>query len=112
MPDRLELEVDVWREIERAARQHALTVLEADEKAPPVLGARIAWVDGIYGRTDALSPIHRVGYPVGDKPYTTCHEAIPAPIRWMILSPALLRTMDLCRFCEVEHQRAGRSHAA
>ncbi len=98
-----------WREIEAAAREHALTVLEIDENTPLVYGAHIAWTTGIYGRTDELSPLHRVGYPIGSKPYTTCHEAIPEPIRWFILSPALLRTMPPCRFCEAEYQRSSRS---
>lgn len=103
---------DEWRAIEREARASALTMLERDENTPLVFGAHIAWVDGMHGRTDDLSAIHRVGYPEKGKPMTTCGLEIPAPIRWFTLSPALLRTMDSCRFCEAEHQRLVRSHDA
>lgn len=101
-----------WREIEREAREVALEGFRKDESTPLVFGAPIAWVDGKYGRTDDLSAIHRVGYPKGNRPQTTCGIEIPAPIRWMTLGPGLLRTMDACRFCESEYQRLVRADAA
>lgn len=103
---------DVWLRIEREAREQALMVLAQDESSPLVFGAYLAWVDCIYGRTDGLSPIHRVGFPIGNKPHTTCHEAIPAPIRWMVLSPALIKSIGPCRFCEAEYQRSEKVNAA
>lgn len=100
-----------WRQIEREAHDHALAVLDAEEKLPLVEGAPIAWVYCRFGRTDDVSHVHRVGQPVNGEPYTACHEAIPDIIRHMILTPALIRAMEPCRFCEAEYTR-GKRHAA
>jgi hypothetical protein len=104
-----------WRTIERDARSMALAALAAEEAVPLELWQPIAWVNVSYGRTDDLSPVHRVGAPVGGNQYTACHEAIPHPIRRMVLNPALIRTMAPCRFCEAEYERGHRTriiHAA
>lgn len=102
-----------WRSIEREARAHALAVLEIEEHTPLVVGDHIAWSTTAYrGVVDGFSPVHRVGVPIGNKPHTTCHEAIPEPIRRMILSPALVSSMEPCRFCEAEFARLARPHAA
>lgn len=108
MTDRLDGPADTfdWRPIEHEARMHALSVLERDESTPLVFGAHIAWVEFVFGRTDALTPVHRVGYPIAGKPYTTCHEGIPGPLHWMVLSPALIESLGPCRFCEAEYQRS------
>lgn len=95
-----------WREIEAAAREQATAVLEARVQTPLEFGEHIAWgIGGFGGTTDALSDLHRVGVPQNDEPYTTCGEAIPHPIHWMTLSPALIRTMPPCRFCQAEYLR-------
>lgn len=108
--DRAEREME-WRAIERDARAVALDVLDAEEKTPLEFGAHVAWVYTMYGRTDDLSHVHRVGKPLGDAPYTACHEAIPEAIKRMILTPALLTSIAPCRLCEAEYQR-GKRHAA
>ena len=94
-----------WRDIEAAAREQALAVLDAREQTPLEYGEHIAWAEQRFGRTDGLSDIHRVGLPKSGDPYTTCGVSIPAPVQWMTLSPALVRTMPRCRFCEAEYFR-------
>lgn len=104
---------DTWRAIEREARTHALAVLDLEKHTPLVVGNHIAWsTTGYRGVSDGFSPVHRVGAPIGNKPHTTCHEAIPDPIRRMILSSALVSSMEPCRFCEAEFARLARPHAA
>lgn len=95
-----------WRDIEQAARHYAADLLDARKQVPLEYGEHIAWgVVGFGGTTADLSPVHRVGVPQNGEPYTTCGEAIPDPIWWMTLSPALIRTMPTCRFCQAEYLR-------
>lgn len=103
----------IWRRIEREASAQAALRIQADENTPLVFGDYIAWVHcAQHALTDALSSVHRVGYPIKDDPYTTCGEAIPAPARWFTLSPRLVQTMPPCRFCEAEYARCQRENAA
>jgi len=104
-----------WHAIEREAKREAAARVDTLAETPLEFGAFIAWATTAYkGVTDGFSPLHRVGVPQGNQPYTSCHEVIPEPVRWLTLSPALTRTMDACRFCESEYHRAieGQAHAA
>jgi hypothetical protein len=101
-----------WLEIEREAHAQAVAELETREGTPLVFGHHIAWVDCRFGRTDGLSAVHRVGFPNGHYAFTGCGEVIPDPVRWMVLCPALIRTLSSCRFCEAEMVRAARENAA
>lgn len=88
-----------WREIEREAYEQARAALAA--LPLPALGADVAWVDCRYGRTDSLSPVHRVGPPLDRKhQHTTCGEVIPEPTRLIALNSALTRSLGRCRWCE------------
>lgn len=76
----------------------------------PALGEYIAWsMHERGGCTDGLSSAHRVGEPKNGAPYTTCGMPIPAPVRWLSLSPAMIKDGLLpCGFCEavaLEHLR-------
>lgn len=102
----------IWRDIEREARHQAETELEARCRAPLTFGEHIAWVNCQLARTDSLSPLHRVGQPIKNTPYTTCGELIPPPVRWLPLSAGMIRTMPPCRFCEAEHARMEKQDAA
>lgn len=101
-----------WREIEQAAREQVQAELVTRLDTPLVFGEHIAWAVNRFGRTDDLSPIHRVGFPVGNEPFTTCGEAIPNPVSWLVLSPRLIQSMPPCRFCESEYARAPQESAA
>jgi len=102
-----------WRALERTAIEYALTLVDEAELAGLEFGQPIAWVTAAYGgRTDGLSPVHRVGEPIGAQPFTTCQEQIPAPIHWFTLSPALIDSMPRCRFCVAALQRLAKETAA
>jgi hypothetical protein len=102
-----------WLRIEREAHDQVVGELAMLVDTPLVFGQHIAWTDCRFGRTDDLSSVHRVGFPKGNDPHTTCGELIPHPVRWFPLSPALIQTMQPCRFCEAEYARAPqREHAA
>ncbi len=111
MSEGRELEPNVWLRIELEARMAALAVLENDENTPLEFGAFIAWTECMHGLTNGLSPVHHVGFPQHNTSYTTCCERIPEPVRWMSLSPALVRTMGKCKFCEAEMMRIAREAA-
>src|SRR5690348_15413967 len=81
-----------WRELELAARSQVKGDLEQLEATPLEFGAHICWSECFRGFTDALTEVHRVGFPNYGRAYTTCNELIPAPVRWLPLSPALIRT--------------------
>ena len=102
---------EMWLQIEREAREVASAVLDRDENTPLVFGAFIAWTECQFGLTNGLSPIHRVGFPQHNDAYTTCGELIPSPLRWFSLSPAIVRTMGKCKFCEAEMARREREAA-
>ena len=96
---------DDWHRIEKQARERAASQM------PPQAGAYIAWaITTRCGPTSAVSKLHRVGEPIRGEPYTTCREAIPAPVMWMPLSPGMIRTMERCGFCEAGRARV--EHAA
>jgi hypothetical protein len=99
-----QLLADVLIEREAAVQTCADTPLE--------FGAPIAWSTTLKERTNAFSPVHRVGFPQHGTPYTACVERIAGPYRWLPLSPAMIRTMDRCRACEAEIARVARERAA
>lgn len=103
---------EIWRRIEAEAREQASAELEALLQEPLVFGRHIAWAEQRFGRTDGLSPVHRVGYPIGDDPFTTCGEKIPHPICWLPLNARLIERMPNCRFCASEYQRLTKERAA
>lgn len=100
-----------FAQIEREAREQVSAELDA-RAALPEFGERIAWAITLYGRTDELSPVHRVGLPNGKEVYTACGEAIPSARLWLPLTDRLVRTMPRCRFCEAEFARLAREQAA
>lgn len=114
MPDNVtpHREADAWLRIDLEARVVALAALEHDESTPLEFGAFIAWTECQFGFTNALSVLHRVGFPQHDDQYATCGEPIPAPVRWLPLSPAIVRTMRKCQYCEAEVARIERGRAA
>lgn len=94
-----------WARIEAEARAQVSAAIIADETAPLKFGQSIAWAIYRFGRTDDLSEVHRVGYPLQGKPHTTCGEVIPPPANWLVLNPRLAERMPPCRFCVAEHTR-------
>ncbi len=92
----------MWEQLEREAREQVRSEIAADEQTPLVFGAPIAWSLCLLGRTNGVSPLHRVGQAQHGHAYTTCGELIPAPIRWLPLSPAVIRTKPRCKDCEAE----------
>ncbi len=101
-----------WKRIEAAAKEQVRGELIAEEVAPLEYGRSIAWSDHRFGRTDGLSPVHRVGFPKGNDPYTSCGEAIPDALRRLALCPGLIRSLGRCRFCEAESARLAPEIAA
>lgn len=101
-----------WTNVEAAARAQVAADLDALEQTPLEFGAPIAWARCLYGRTDEFSSVHRVGFPKGNDPFTTCGELIPHFSMWMPLSPNLIRTMPTCRFCAAELSRIEQENAA
>lgn len=103
-----------WARIEQDAREQASAELDARERTPLEFGQFIAWAspERIGVRTDSLSPVHRVGFPVGLRAFTTCGELIPSPIFWMALGPGLLRNLPKCNYCEAEYRRAEKANDA
>jgi hypothetical protein len=101
-----------WDLIEQEARQQVRAELTAAENTPLVFGAVIGWTECYDGRTRGLLPLHRVGFPNGGFAFTTCGEVIPGPVRWRVLSPAIIRTAEKCRHCEAEMTRISRESAA
>ncbi len=100
-----------WQRIEQEARDVALACLTRDENTPLAFGAFIAWTECQFGLTNGLSELHRVGFPQHDDVYTTCGARIPEPVRWFSVSPAMVRTMGKCKFCEAEMTRIAREAA-
>ena len=100
------------RQLEADARAEASVGLEGLEATPLEFGAHIAWSECLMGRTNGFSAVHRVGLPQFAHAYTTCGELVPAPVTWIPLSPAMIRTMPRCKFCEAEHARVARERAA
>lgn len=95
-----------WLEIEREAYDQVRAELAA--VTAPALGDAVAWVDCRYGRTDALSAVHRVGPPLDRKhQHTKCGEVIPEPIRRIALNPALVRSLGRCKWCEALPAKQG-----
>jgi hypothetical protein len=103
---------ETWQRIEREAHAQVQAELEVDERTPLVFGAHIVWTGCRLGRTDSLTPVHRVGFPQVHHAFTACGELIPPPIRWSRLSPAMIRTMKRCHYCEAEILRISREEAA
>jgi hypothetical protein len=101
-----------WATIEREALEQVRAELAVAEVTPLEFGAHLVWTECLFGRTNGLSPVHRVGFPQFDRVYTTCGDVIPEPIRWVPLSPAMVRTMARCKFCEAEYQRVLMERAA
>ena len=103
---------ETWARIEQEAHEQVQTELDVDLKTPLAFGAPILWTECRMGRTDSLTPVHRVGFPQVRHAFTACGELIPPPIRWSRLSPAMIRTMKRCHYCEVEMARIARENAA
>lgn len=101
-----------WHRIETEARAQAAAEVQALTHAALVFGQYIAWATYRYGRTDGITAVHRVGFPIGHKPYTTCGEIIPSPVCWVPLTPRLVEVMPQCRFCEAEYIRLENKNAA
>lgn len=103
----------IWRRIEADARAQVADELTVLAETPLVYGDHIAWTTTAYkGVTDGVSPVHRVGSPIGMTPHTTCGEAIPLPALWFPLNQRLVERMPSCRFCEAEYKRLTQGIAA
>lgn len=102
----------IWRAFEREVREQSWALREPFESTPLTEGHHIAWVTtGYGGRTDGLSPIHRVGSVESNE--TLCQEEIPAPVQWLEVTPAWLATQPLCGHCaRIFHARLMVEHAA
>lgn len=101
------------KRIEAEAREQKRAELAERTEHPPAFGTHIAWaVTARSGPTDEFSSVHRVGAPIGGDPHTTCGAAIPDPALWMPLSPALIRSMDRCGFCEAAYARLATSQSS
>ncbi len=103
---------ETWQRIEEEAHAQVLAELDVDEVTPLEFGAAIVWSSCVMGRTNGLSPVHRVGFPQINHAFTACGELIPAPIRWVRASSAVIRTMGKCKYCEAEIMRIGKANAA
>lgn len=101
-----------WHELRMAARAQISADIDALVATELAFGDHVSWVEKLYALTDRIEPIHRVGFPRGNDPYTTCNIPIPHPLLWFPLSPALIRTMEPCRFCEAEYHRTGGNNVA
>jgi hypothetical protein len=101
-----------WLQLEIAAREQAVADSEAMRAAPLAYGQPIAWNRMRRGETVGLTEIHRVGDAPRDIPFTACGFSIPLPDRWFPLSPAMIRTMAKCKYCEAEVARVAREKAA
>ena len=101
-----------WREIEAAAREQVSADLDRLESTPLEFGQHIAWSECLLGRTNGFSEVHRVGTTQFGRGYTTCGRMIPPPVKWLPLSPAMVRHMRRCRDCEAECARIAREQAA
>lgn len=101
-----------WQRIEAEARDQVRADLDVLEQTPLQFGEPIAWSECRFGLTNGLGVVHRVGYPQHDQAYTTCGEIIPEPIRWIPLSPRLIKSLGECRYCRTECERLSREHAA
>lgn len=102
-----------WERITReAAAQNRAALIELGQ-TPLALDQQIAWaVTARVGKaTDHLSSVHRVGLPKGNAAYTTCGVPIPDPVLWLALTPALVRALLPCGFCEAAHDEHERSRA-
>lgn len=101
-----------WARIEAEALAQKRATFDELEKTPLVYGERIAWAKTLFGKTDDLSSVHRVGFPIENMPHTSCGEKIPHFALWLVLSPNFIRALDCCRFCEAEYSRAIHGEAA
>ena len=101
-----------WRQIEAEARAQVVTELEWLERTPLEFGAHVAWSECMLGRTSGLSALHRVGHPQLGYDHTSCGEVVPPAVRWLPLSPAMIRTLPRCKYCEAEHARILTEQAA
>ncbi len=102
----------MWEQLEREAREQVQAELDVDEVTPLEFGAAIVWSSCVMGRTNGLSEVHRVGFPQVDHAFTACGELIPAPVRWVRASAAVIRTMSKCKYCEAELMRIAKANAA
>lgn len=102
-----------WLRIEAEAKEQGRAEIEALTRSSLEYGAHVAWVttkrSGVVG---GLSSVHRAGLPKGNVAYTTCDRPIADPALWLPLSPALIRTMSRCGFCEAAHAEHLREIAA
>ncbi len=103
---------ETWERFEAEVREDMRARLAVEEVTPLEFGAAIAWSRNSRGKTDEFTPVHRIGFPQIDRAFTACGELVPAPILWLPLSPAMIRTMDKCRYCEAEMARISREQAA
>ena len=92
-----------WRELELAARAQVAADLDVLEATPLEFGAHICWSECRLGGTNGFTPLHRAGLTQFGHAYTTCGELIPAPVRWLPLSPAIIRTRARCQDCEAAY---------
>lgn len=98
---------EMWKRIEREAREQALAVMAKDEFTPLEFGRSLAWVECSYGKTDGLSVVHRVGEVLGDSPRALCGAKIPDVLLRLPLSANLVRSLGRCHYCESAYADKG-----
>lgn len=103
----------IWQRIEAEADAQCRAQLDARERTSVAYGDYVAWVTTTRGGvTDGLSALHRVGLPKGNAAYTTCEQPVADPALWLSLSPAIIKTMARCGFCEQAFAQQMRGSAA
>ena len=103
---------EAWQQVDAEVRQQLASDIERLESTPLEVGAHIAWSECMLGRTSGLSALHRVGHPQLGYDHTSCGEVVPPAVRWLPLSPAMIRTLPRCKYCEAEHARILTEQAA
>lgn len=101
-----------WDRIEAEAREQKSAEYGERRQTPLEFGAHIVWSEYQANQTNGFSEVHRVGFPQFGQAYATCGELIPGPLTWFPLTPALVRVMDRCKYCEAEMARIIREQAA
>lgn len=111
MSDQTEVE-ESWRKLLADVLIQREGDLERAMNTPLDFGEYVAWVTKRMGLTDGVSEVHRVGYPQHGYAYTACGELISGPYYRFPLSPALVRTLENCTYCNAEIGRVARKEAA
>ena len=102
-----------WERVLREAADQAVADREIAASMALAFGQPIAWDRKRHGETVGFTELHCVGDRRGaDVPFTACGFSIPSADRWLRLSPAMIRVMPKCRYCEAEVARVAKENVA